>query len=94
MAFASATTSFALIILGLELVFGLIKADCPQIFSRKQWGAQAAKRVTYQNFPVKYVIINHTVTPNCDTKLKCSNVLLGIQNYYQSDLQGDDIPYK
>lgn len=68
--------------------------DCPNIISRQRWGARAAKSVTYQTFPVKNVIIHHTVTQSCNTKLKCSNILLGIQNYLMDQQGGDDIPYK
>lgn len=68
--------------------------DCPNIISRKKWGSRVAKSVTYQTFPVKNVIIHHTVTQSCNTKLKCSNMLLGIQNYHMDQQGGDDIPYK
>lgn len=68
--------------------------DCPSIISRRKWGSKDAKTVAYQTFPVKYVIIHHTVTPRCETKLKCSNRLLGIQNYHMNEKHGDDIPYK
>lgn len=68
--------------------------DCPKIISRKRWGSQAAKSVVYQIVPVKYVVIHHTVTPSCNTTLKCSNLLLNMQNYHINDLKGDDIPYK
>lgn len=68
--------------------------NCPAIISRKKWGSQSPKNVVYQTFPVKYVIINHTVTSRCDTKLKCSNILLGIQNFSKNEQGADDIPYK
>lgn len=68
--------------------------NCPPIISRKKWGSRPAKSVTYQTIPVKYVIVHHTVTPSCDTKLKCSNVLLGVQSFHMDEQGGDDIPYK
>lgn len=68
--------------------------SCPQIISRKKWGSRPAKSVTYQTFPVKYVIVHHTVTPSCKTKLQCSNILLGIQNYHMDEQGGDNVPYK
>lgn len=68
--------------------------ECPEIVSRKRWGARPAKSVTYQIFPVKYVVIAHTVSPRCSSKLKCSNILLSTQNYYMDELDGDDIPFK
>lgn len=69
-------------------------SNCPQIISRKRWGSRVAKSITYQTIPVKYVIVHHTVTPSCSTKLKCSNILLGIQNYHMDQQGGEDIPYK
>ncbi|XP_031618096.1 peptidoglycan-recognition protein SA-like [Contarinia nasturtii] len=69
------------------------ESNCPPIVSRKRWGSRPAKSVTYQTIPVKYVIIHHTVTPTCSTKLKCSNVLLGIQSFHMDEQGGDDIPY-
>lgn len=67
--------------------------QCPQIIRRRKWGSRPAKTITYQLFPVRYVIIHHTVTQNC-SKLQCSQVLLAIQNYHMDNLDGDDIPYK
>lgn len=78
----------------------IIKTDesavnqCPQIIRRKKWGSRPAKTITYQQFPVGCVIIHHTVTQNCSTKLQCSQILLAIQNYHMDSLDGDDIPYK
>lgn len=80
----------------LQAVFGLnililesstSDANCPDIISRKKWGSRTAKTVTYQTFPVKNVVIHHTVTSTCSTKLKCSNIMLSIQNYHM-DQQG------
>lgn len=68
--------------------------NCPQIVGRKKWGSRQPKSITYQTIPVKYVIVHHTVTPTCNTKLKCSNVLLGIQSYHMDEQDGVDIPYK
>lgn len=70
------------------------EANCPQIISRKRWGARPAKSITYQTIPVRYVIVHHTVTPSCDTKLKCSNALLGIQSFHMDEQGGEDVPYK
>lgn len=68
--------------------------NCPEIIGRKKWASRSAKSITYQTIPVKYVIIHHTVTSSCDSKLKCSNILLGIQNFHMDQQDGDDIPYK
>ncbi|XP_055323675.1 peptidoglycan-recognition protein SA-like isoform X2 [Sitodiplosis mosellana] len=70
-----------------------IVSNCPQIIGRKRWGSRTAKSITYQTIPVKYVIVHHTVTPSCETKLKCSNILIGIQNYHMDEQGGEDIPY-
>lgn len=67
---------------------------CPKITTRKRWGALAAKNVEYQIFPIETVVIHHTVTPRCNTKLKCSNALVNMQNYNKNELNGDDIAYK
>lgn len=69
-------------------------ANCPDIISQKKWGSRPPTNVVYQVFPVKYVIVHHTVSQSCNTKLKCSNILLGIQNYNMNQNGADDIPYK
>lgn len=67
---------------------------CPKIITKKKWGGLGGKGIFYQIFPVESVVVHHTVTPRCDTKLECSNALLNMQYYHMNELGSDDIPFK
>ncbi|KAM7349105.1 peptidoglycan recognition protein SA isoform 2-T2 [Cochliomyia hominivorax] len=69
------------------------KDDCPQIKLKRQWGGQLSQIVDYRPIPIKYVIIHHTVTRECTTFLKCSEILQNMQNYHMNDLEYNDIGY-
>ncbi|XP_037822247.1 peptidoglycan-recognition protein SA [Lucilia sericata] len=67
--------------------------DCPRIKLKRQWGGQLSKIIDYRPIPIKYVIIHHTVTPECRTFLKCSDILQNMQYYHINDLEYNDIGY-
>lgn len=68
--------------------------DCPRIKLKRQWGGKLSRNIDYRPLPVKYVIIHHTVTPECSTFLECAEILQNIQNYFINTLEYDDIGYK
>lgn len=70
------------------------KSDCPRIKLKRQWGGQLSKIVDYRPVPIKYVIIHHTVTPECTTFLSCAEILQNMQHYHINDLEYNDIGYK
>lgn len=68
--------------------------DCPRMKLKRQWGGQLSKIIDYRPIPIKYVIIHHTVTPECTTFLKCSEILQNMQYYHTNELEFNDIGYK
>uniref|UniRef100_A0A1I8NKF6 Peptidoglycan-recognition protein n=1 Tax=Musca domestica TaxID=7370 RepID=A0A1I8NKF6_MUSDO len=68
-------------------------ADCPRIKLKRQWGGKLSKNIDFRPVPIKYVIIHHTVTPECDTFLKCAELLQNMQHYGITTLGLDDIAY-
>ncbi|XP_067636874.1 peptidoglycan-recognition protein SA [Eurosta solidaginis] len=69
------------------------KNECPRIKLKRQWGGRPAKGLTYQVPPIRYVIIHHTVSSECDEFLKCAEILQNTQNYHMNDLHYEDIGY-
>lgn len=70
------------------------KADCPRIKLKRQWGGKASSIVNYRPVPVKYVIIHHTVTKECNAFLECAEILQNMQYHHMNTLDFDDIGYK
>ncbi|CAG9838203.1 unnamed protein product [Diabrotica balteata] len=68
-------------------------AICPEIISKARWGGRTAIAVEYAIMPVKYVIIHHTVTPQCTTEESCSKIMQSIQNFHMENLEFHDIGY-
>ncbi|KZC11632.1 Peptidoglycan-recognition protein 2, partial [Dufourea novaeangliae] len=67
--------------------------DCPTIIKRSQWGGKKASSVNYLIVPIPYVVIVHTVTPECNTKAQCSTRVESIRSYHMDILQWHDIGY-
>lgn len=44
--------------------------------------------------PVKYAIIEHTATPECNSFSTCNSRVGNIQSYHMDELQYHDIGYK
>lgn len=67
--------------------------NCPKIIKRGQWSTVPVKNVNYLIVPVPYVIIHHTVTPECNTKTECVSRVESIRSYHM-DINGwHDIGY-
>lgn len=83
---------------------GVISADdsenteepdlCPEIVTRRKWGAKTAKAVSYLTVPLDYVIIHHTVGQLCSNEKTCSRYVRNIQAFHQNDNNYWDIGYK
>ncbi|XP_065363719.1 peptidoglycan-recognition protein SA [Calliphora vicina] len=84
---------FTLTIISIAYIGLAKKSDCPRIKLKRQWGGQLSKIVDYRPIPIKYVVIHHTVTPECTTFLKCSEILQNMQHYHINDLEYNDIGY-
>ncbi|KAF5276549.1 hypothetical protein FQR65_LT03979 [Abscondita terminalis] len=66
---------------------------CPDIVSKNEWGARGALEVEYSVNPLDYVIIHHTVTPECYDLVRCSALLKSMQNYHMETHKFHDIGY-
>ncbi|VEN56835.1 unnamed protein product [Callosobruchus maculatus] len=66
---------------------------CEGIKLRKDWGGRTPVAVDYAILPVKYVIIHHTVTPECKTEFSCASTIRGIQEFHMDTMEFHDIGY-
>ncbi|KAK4875989.1 hypothetical protein RN001_012411 [Aquatica leii] len=86
-----------LVISTFSLIFADTETDypavCPEIVSKNEWGARGALKVEYSVYPLDYVIIHHTVTPECHDLLRCSDLLKSMQNYHMDSHKFHDIGY-
>lgn len=69
-------------------------SNCPRIISTKEWGARAPISVDYITKPVKYVIVHHTVTPQCRKQDDCIDIIKDIQDFHLETLDFHQIGYK
>ncbi|XP_012143502.2 peptidoglycan recognition protein S3 isoform X1 [Megachile rotundata] len=67
--------------------------NCPKIIKRNQWSTTDSKSVNYLVIPLPYVIIHHTVTPECSTKAQCTSRVESIRSYHMDVLGWHDIGY-
>ncbi|KAK2579295.1 hypothetical protein KPH14_008253 [Odynerus spinipes] len=67
--------------------------DCPAILSKAAWGGKPEKNVNYLIVPIPYVIIHHTVTPECTTRRACSNRVINMQSHHMDTLGWHDIGF-
>lgn len=67
---------------------------CPEIITKQRWAGKPATTIDYQIIPIKFVIIHHTVTGQCDKKSKCAQILQNIQHYHMKELGYWDIGFK
>uniref|UniRef100_A0A1A9Z640 Peptidoglycan-recognition protein n=1 Tax=Glossina pallidipes TaxID=7398 RepID=A0A1A9Z640_GLOPL len=82
-----------LTLLHLVAIASSDESDCPNIKLKTQWGGHPSPEISYRPIPVKYVVIHHTVTPECDTFPTCAELLQNMQNYHTQSLKYDDIGY-
>ncbi|KAJ8972664.1 hypothetical protein NQ317_014023, partial [Molorchus minor] len=66
---------------------------CPDIIQRSQWEGRTPVAVDYAIVPVNYVVVHHTVTPECNSKSSCSEIMRSIQNFHMDNLEFHDIGY-
>ncbi|KAG8041270.1 hypothetical protein G9C98_002258 [Cotesia typhae] len=92
----SSFTFYRIIFLYLFLlIIKLSKGDdkCPNIISRSQWQAREAKSSNFIINPIAYIVIHHTVTPQCLTTESCSSRVKNIQDYHMDELLWGDIGF-
>ncbi|XP_011634827.1 peptidoglycan-recognition protein 2-like [Pogonomyrmex barbatus] len=77
----------------LAISVSFAKVKCPNIINRNQWTNVPAGDVNYLIVPIPYVIIHHTVTPECDSRQKCSTRVDNIRSYHMDHNGWDDIGY-
>ncbi|CAF0916537.1 unnamed protein product [Brachionus calyciflorus] len=75
------------------LAFSTVKAECPTIVSRTEWGARAPISTNPMANPVPYVVIHHGASVPCNTKSSCISVVKGYQNLHMDTNKWDDIGY-
>ncbi|XP_068631036.1 peptidoglycan recognition protein-like [Battus philenor] len=66
-------------------------ATCPNVLTRKQWDGLRPVHVRYLPRPVDLVIIQHTVTPTCETDEGCAEIVRNIQTNHMENLNFWDI---
>ncbi|KAG5326153.1 PGPSA protein, partial [Acromyrmex heyeri] len=69
------------------------KVKCPNIIKRSQWSSIPPGEVNYLIVPIPYVIIHHTVTPECDTRSSCTSRVDNIRSFHMDTNGWDDIGY-
>ncbi|XP_011695184.1 PREDICTED: peptidoglycan-recognition protein 2-like [Wasmannia auropunctata] len=68
--------------------------ECPNIIGRNEWTSNAAAGdVNYLIAPIPYVIIQHTVTPECDSREDCTARVDNIRGVHMDINNWDDIGY-
>ncbi|KAG7187999.1 hypothetical protein KM043_013955 [Ampulex compressa] len=84
-------------ILAFLLVLHASVADenvaCPEVVTRNQWGGASATDINYLIVPIPYVVIHHTVTPECNTQSQCASRVESIRSYHMDTLGWHDIGY-
>ncbi|XP_012229469.1 peptidoglycan-recognition protein 2 [Linepithema humile] len=84
---------FSRICFVLLLVLPVSFAKCPKIIARNQWTSVPAGDVNYLIVPIPYVVIQHTVTPECNTRQTCTARVDSIRGHHMDTLGWDDIGY-
>ncbi|XP_026321947.1 peptidoglycan recognition protein-like [Hyposmocoma kahamanoa] len=74
----------------LLFVVSFVYADCG-VVTKKQWGGLSPTHVEYLPRPVDLVIIQHTVTPTCETDQSCEERVANIQGFHMDSLNFWDI---
>ncbi|XP_070152810.1 peptidoglycan-recognition protein SA [Polyergus mexicanus] len=69
------------------------EVKCPNIISRNEWTSVSAGDVNYLIIPIPYVIIQHTVTVECNSRQTCATSVDNIRSYHMDQLGWDDIGY-
>ncbi|XP_055523357.1 peptidoglycan-recognition protein 2-like [Wyeomyia smithii] len=90
-------TQVVLILFQVAIENGSVLAETPKacsiIVKRAQWNSQKSTNVTYQIRPVPWVVIHHTVTPECNELNACKARVRSIQDYHQKVNKWSDIGY-
>ncbi|XP_013190344.2 peptidoglycan recognition protein [Amyelois transitella] len=74
----------------LITIWSEVNADCG-IVSKKEWDGLDPVHVSYLPRPINLVIIQHTVTPTCDTDKSCAEIVRNIQSNHMEALNYWDI---
>ncbi|XP_068631310.1 peptidoglycan recognition protein-like [Battus philenor] len=56
-----------------------------------QWSGEDSRRTAVLKTPVQLVVIQHTVSPPCDTDQVCESIIRGIRVHHIVDLEFTDI---
>ncbi|KAG8176294.1 hypothetical protein JTE90_011278 [Oedothorax gibbosus] len=64
-----------------------------RLVSRKEWNARDSMRMQRMHIPLSHVIISHTVTPFCPTRIQCSRWVELIQDMHLDERGWSDIGY-
>ncbi|XP_075230296.1 peptidoglycan recognition protein 3-like [Lycorma delicatula] len=64
-----------------------------RFIDRTQWAARPEKLSSLLKLPVHKVIITHSATDACFTRLECVNVVKAIQDFHMDGNKWDDIGY-
>ncbi|XP_052120856.1 peptidoglycan-recognition protein 2-like isoform X2 [Frankliniella occidentalis] len=65
------------------------RGACPDIIPRRRWGAASSERVDYIPFPVRDVIVGHTVGGSCASEEACAQEAVSIQKQHKALGWGD-----
>ncbi|XP_031848157.1 peptidoglycan recognition protein S3 [Nomia melanderi] len=86
-------TRWAIIFLFSYVCIAQGDEECPTIIKRNQWSTKEAKSVNYLILPIPYVIIHHTVTPECSSKMQCNTRVENIRYHHMDTLGWHDIGF-
>ncbi|KAM3967304.1 peptidoglycan recognition protein-like [Aphomia sociella] len=76
----------------VTLQWSYVNGDCG-VVSKSDWDGLNPAHVQYLPRPVDLVIIEHTVTPTCNTDRGCANIVRSIQNSQMENRNFWDIGY-
>ncbi|XP_069702986.1 peptidoglycan recognition protein-like [Periplaneta americana] len=85
---------YAAVLLSVFSCLGTAEEDaCSKIVTRSQWGGRAPTFLEYMKFPVDYVIIQHTVTPRCNSMDLCVDRVVNMQADHMDNRKWRDIGF-
>lgn len=65
----------------------------PTIVPRSGWGARAGTSAVLPHRPAPFVVIHHTVTPQCNSDNDCRQQMRNMQNQHMNNNRWSDIGY-
>ncbi|KAL0107491.1 hypothetical protein PUN28_014661 [Cardiocondyla obscurior] len=85
---------YFVVLLAVSAIFAMkAEVKCPNIIKRNQWTVVPPGEINYLIVPLLYVIIHHTVTPECTSRQGCTDMVESIRSYHMDTFGWDDVGY-